>query len=128
MKLASSFSSTLSHIPDVEISEGIFKYVLIEVTLNDISKIIVRGEDKEYHKGVKQSAERRLNLDLRNKGITTKCPGGGRIRHLVDSKSILVYGFSNAYGQGDHAYACDLIKKAYPQYPSEQITFSNEGY
>jgi phosphohistidine phosphatase len=129
LKLASSSSSSsLSHIPDVEISEGIFKYVLIEVTLEGSSKIIVRGEDKEYHKGVKQSAERRLVLDLRNKGIKTTCPGGGRIRHLVDSKSILVYGFSNAYGQGDHSYACELIKQAYPHYPSEQITWSNEGY
>jgi phosphohistidine phosphatase len=114
----------------VEIATGIFKYVLLEVTLNGLSKRIVRGEDKEYHKGVKQSAERKLNLDLRNKGLACKCTGGGRIRHIPDSTppSILVYGFSNAYGQGDHAYACELIKKEFPHYSKEHITWSNEGY
>ena len=111
-------------------SGGTFKYVLLDLTLNGVSKRVVRGEDKEYHKGVKQSAERRLNLDLRNKGIVVKCPGGGRIRHISDSNppSILVYGYSNAYGQGDHAFACELIRKAYPQYGKDQISWSNEGY
>jgi len=131
-------AATLALVPDVVIATGTFKYVLLRVSVSSggggggggggASKLIVRGADKEFHKGVKQEAERALRADPRTAALAVACPGGGRIRHEPALGKVFVYGFSNAYGLGDHAAACELIRKAFPAYRAEDVTWSNEGY
>jgi phosphohistidine phosphatase len=121
-------AATLALVPDVVIATGTFKYVLLRVSVSGASKLIVRGADKEFHKGVKQEAERALRADPRTAALAVACPGGGRIRHEPALGKVVVYGFSNAYGLGDHAAACELIRKAFPAYRAEDVTWSNEGY
>ena len=121
-------AATLALVPDVVIATGTFKYVLLRVSVSGASKLIVRGADKEFHKGVKQEAERALRADPRTAALAVACPGGGRIRHEPALGKVFVYGFSNAYGLGDHAAACELIRKAFPAYRAEDVTWSNEGY
>jgi len=121
-------AATLALVPDVVIATGTFKYVLLRVSVSGASKLIVRGADKEFHKGVKQEAERALRADPRTAALAVACPGGGRIRHEPALGKVFVYGFSNAYGLGDHAATCELIRKAFPAYRAEDVTWSNEGY
>ena len=52
--------------------------------------------------------------------------GGGRILHKPETKSILIYGYSQGFGKADHTIAHKLIKEKYPQY--NDIQWSDEGY
>eukprot|EP00347_Sterkiella_histriomuscorum_P013602 403364089 len=54
-----------------------------------------------------------------------ECPGGGRIEHNPDSKKLFIYGYSQSYGQPEHAKAQAILQRAYPDY---EVTWSNEGY
>ncbi len=63
---------------------------------------------------------------MEENGWEVEVEGGGRIQHNRADKTLLVYGYSQAYGQPDHSIAVGLLKKCYPDYVS--ITFSNEGY
>ncbi|EGT38023.1 hypothetical protein CAEBREN_19612 [Caenorhabditis brenneri] len=58
-------------------------------------------------------------------GLKLKCVGGGRIKHDDADKDILVYGYSQGYGQADHTIAVGILQKKYPGY---NIHFSNDGY
>lgn len=49
-------------------------------------------------------------------GIECKCVGGGRIVHTAESKSIEIYGYSQAYGKADHELTKKLISESYPDY------------
>jgi len=60
--------------------------------------------------------------------VLFECPGGGRIDHKPESKTIHVYGYSQSFGQGDHKLAKQMLEKAYPTYSPDKITWSNEGY
>ncbi|EDQ92636.1 uncharacterized protein MONBRDRAFT_22478 [Monosiga brevicollis MX1] len=113
----------LAAVPPVEIDQGVFKYVLIELQeANGAKRTLLRGyTHAEYHDDVYQAV--RPGLDAL--GLKSRVLGGGRIRHVPDQE-IFVYGYSMAYGQGDHALAVDMLRKAYPSYP--KIHFSNEGY
>jgi phosphohistidine phosphatase len=138
-------TDALALVPDVVIATGTFKYVLLRVASapsgggggggggsggasGGASKLVVRGADKEFHKGVKQEAERALRADPRTAALSVTCPGGGRIRHEPALGKVFVYGYSNAYGVGDHAVACELIRRAFPAYRPEDVTWSNDGY
>ncbi|KAH1005442.1 hypothetical protein HUJ04_006431 [Dendroctonus ponderosae] len=55
----------------------------------------------------------------------SKVLGGGRIKHDPGAKTINVYGYSQGFGKADHELSVDIIKT---QYPSYQITWSDEGY
>ena len=125
---SSSGSEVLAAIPLVEIEEGTFKYVLISVTDTKLqqSKFIVRGYNfAEYHDDVYRKAKG----DILKEGIEMDVKGGGRIKHELNADgkggSVLVYGYSVAFGQADHKVAVELIKAKYPQH---EVTFSNEGY
>jgi hypothetical protein len=120
-------SSRLAHIPVAALAPGTHKYVLVECSLGGEKLTIVRSADREYHKGVKQETEAQLRKDARNAGITFSCPGGGRITHDPATQRAFVYGFSNAYGPGDHALACQLIIAGLG-YPAANVTWSSDGY
>ncbi|GAU92187.1 hypothetical protein RvY_04300 [Ramazzottius varieornatus] len=113
---------SIKEVPDVEIDDsGIFKYVLIKATDKDNqSKNIVRGNaSAEYHANVFEKTEK----ELKKKGISTECLGGGRIER--NGNVISVYGHSIGYGKADHEVTVSILKKAFP---SSKLTWSNEGY
>lgn len=116
----------LGAVPSVVIDKaGVFKYILIqcESKATGATKTVLRGHARfEYHDDIFQDA----NPALEGLGISTQCVGGGRISHGVGE--ILVYGYSQAYGRGDHALACELLRAAYPSYNKEKIIYRNEGY
>lgn len=115
--------------PPVDIDNGTFKYVLIEVYAtdpdapeNELSKLLVRGKvSAEYHADV-YDAEEEL---IRAKGLDSQCLGGGRILHDPSKKFIRVYGYSVGFGRAQHTKTVDILKKKYPDYT---IEWSDEGY
>lgn len=120
----------LALVPDVVLFAGTAKYVLLTVRdpASGREKRVVRSADREFHKGVKQETERELRRDSRTLPLVVHCPGGGRIAHEPAARRVRVYGYSNAYGVGDHAFACELIRRAFPDYRAEDVTWTNDGY
>ena len=53
--------------------------------------------------------------------------GGGRIHHKRGEKSIMVYGYSVAFGAADHATTVKLLR-ADKEFEDYSIAFKNEGY
>ncbi|XP_003388938.2 PREDICTED: 14 kDa phosphohistidine phosphatase-like, partial [Amphimedon queenslandica] len=119
--------SKMEKVPEVDIeSDGVFKYILVELTDKKSGKVktIVRGyEWAEYHADILDRIAPRVS----ELGLEYKCVGGGRIRHQK-SKSIHVYGYSVDFGQADHKMTIDILKRNFTDYESENITFSNSGY
>ena len=108
----------------VQIDGGLFKYVLIEAaTPAGQTVTLLRGFiGCEFHADVLE----RATPALQAAGYTSiQCTGGGRIRHDRGS-TIFIYGYSQGYGQGDHAKAQELCREAYGE--DYEITWSNEGY
>ncbi len=123
----------LPSVPAVEIDpEGVFKYVLLRVSQPSTSAVrfLVRGFGwASYHDDIYQpskSAVLEAAAAVKADAVVVSCAGGGRIRHDAASQTILVYGYSQAYGRADHQIAVEALKAAYPGYSS--ITFSNDGY
>lgn len=56
-----------------------------------------------------------------------RCPGGGRIVHSAEKKTLEVYGYSKTYGKVDHnlvlEYAENILK-----YDKKDLTISNKKY
>ncbi len=115
--------SPLDAVEAVQIDEdGVFKYVLLEVTLGDDVKRLVRGHVfAEYHDDILQHWRKRLRAELPE--ATLEVCGGGRIAR--SGSTIRIYGYSIAFGQADHAVSAAMIEKAFP---SAEVSFSNEGY
>ena len=109
-------------VPKVDIDEGTFKYILISATTATGEKVqLVRGHiGCAYHADVLE----KVAPGLRASGLTgIECVGGGRIRR--DASSINVYGYSQAFGQPDHAVTAELCRA---HFPGLAVTWSNEGY
>ena len=52
-------------------------------------------------------------------------PGGGRIVHDSKFKKITIYGYSNTFGQADHAKTKSYLAIEYPDF---DISWNNDGY
>ncbi|KAM3717591.1 Sex-regulated protein janus-A [Dirofilaria immitis] len=115
---------SLGDIPDVNIdSEGLFKYIMIKVTVKSTGeeKLIIRGyKHCKWHKNIFKQTEKEIGY-----AFSIKCVGGGRIMHEPEKKNLFVYGYSQRYGQAKHEKTVDLLQKRYPEY---KITYSYEGY
>uniref|UniRef100_W8BRY2 Sex-regulated protein janus-A n=2 Tax=Ceratitis capitata TaxID=7213 RepID=W8BRY2_CERCA len=114
----------LDAVPNVEIEEGIYKYVLIKVYGKDESnhKNIVRGyADCQWHSDIYD----RSSESCKGIGLETECLGGGRIEHNPDLKLIKVYGYSQGFGKADHAETRRILLEKFPNY---EIQISDEGY
>eukprot|EP00730_Choanoeca_flexa_P018582 TRINITY_DN9041_c0_g1_i1.p1 TRINITY_DN9041_c0_g1~~TRINITY_DN9041_c0_g1_i1.p1 ORF type:complete len:119 (+),score=10.56 TRINITY_DN9041_c0_g1_i1:134-490(+) len=117
-------ASKLASVPTVDIDQGVFKYVLIEVSdeATNERKQIVRGYTfAKFHDDVYQH----VKPGIEALGLATSVLGGGRIKH-TPSQELFVYGYSVAFGQANHDTTVSLLKQAYPDI--ERIHFSNEGY
>eukprot|EP00293_Proteomonas_sulcata_P016956 CAMPEP_0184302078 /NCGR_PEP_ID=MMETSP1049-20130417/12140_1 /TAXON_ID=77928 /ORGANISM="Proteomonas sulcata, Strain CCMP704" /LENGTH=148 /DNA_ID=CAMNT_0026613261 /DNA_START=273 /DNA_END=720 /DNA_ORIENTATION=- len=142
-------------IKPVDIDDnGTFKYILIRVTGGASTFFVVRGfgwvnpipsssapssrqlvdlkpqasqidqpvrQQAEYHDDIYQEVSARIEAQ----GLETECVGGGRIQRVAATKSLKVYGYSQAFGRADHQKSVDLLQKDFPDY---EITWSNDGY
>ncbi|XP_037923724.1 sex-regulated protein janus-A-like isoform X2 [Hermetia illucens] len=118
----------LEAVPEVDIDEGIFKYVLIKVYGKEQSdgmepsKLIVRGFNRaQWHSDIYDE----VRSSVEGLGLDTECLGGGRIEHRPDNKKIKVYGYSQGFGKADHAKTRDILKTKYGNY---DIEISDGGY
>lgn len=118
----------LAALKAVIIDQGVFKYVLIEVTAEDesgqeVTRHLVRGfRAAEYHADIYEPEEE----SVRAQGLDAQCLGGGRIQHDPDRKYIKVYGYSLGFGRANHARVVEILKTAYPQ--DYTFEWSDEGY
>ena len=63
-------------------------------------KTVVRGfRSCEYHKDIMNMFEQEVRGI---EDVYCSSPGGGRIHHDPEEKYVKIYGYSVAYGQGDH--------------------------
>ncbi|EGT39620.1 hypothetical protein CAEBREN_04563 [Caenorhabditis brenneri] len=114
--------ATLLHKPKL-IFKKIFRDCRLEVTDSSTKeqKYVVRGYYRcHFHDDILQEVK-----GSAPSGLKLKCVGGGRIKHDDTDKDILVYGYSQGYGQADHTIAVGILQKKYPGY---NIHFSNDGY
>jgi phosphohistidine phosphatase len=133
----SSSSSTTSgawlgdQVPQVEIDEGVFKYVLLRLTdsSNGRSKLLVRGAvAAAYHNHILQHTKSQLQKLCPQGNLQLDVLGGGRIEHYADQKVVSVYGYSAAFGPAVHEVTAALLQRWYPFYDAANITWSYEGY
>lgn len=101
--------------------QGIFKYILINITKGDTTHTVVRGWlDCDYHADVLA----KFNRDEPQAGCKVSCPGGGRISR--QGQKITIFGYSVSFGKADHAVTCQLIQDKFG--PNYQVEWNNEGY
>lgn len=118
----------LAAVPDVDIDEGVFKYILIKVygPVNadgvEPSKLIVRGYNRaEWHNDIYEE----VSTSISGLGLDTECLGGGRIEHRPADKFIKIYGYSQGFGKANHDESRKIVKTKYSDY---EIEISDEGY
>ena len=117
-----SASVLLTH-PSVVLDEGTHKYVLIEARAGGQTKMLVRmTAGAPYHADV---AKPYVNA-LRAAGAEADVPGGGRIAHDKDAKTINIFGFSYGFGKADHAISADICRAHFGD--EYTVTWSDEGY
>jgi len=117
-------------VPAVDIDDGTFKYVLIELQgapantdTSDKCMYLVRGNARgAYHADIFEEFEEGF---YKTSKLRAKCVGGGRIKHTPSKKHIVVYGYSQGFGRADHSITCKVLKTKYPDYT---IEWNNEGY
>ena len=111
----------------VQIDDGTFKYVLIEVEAKGQTANLVRGiNGAAYHA---DSAQPTVTV-LERHAIAYQILGGGRIKHSPADKTIHIYGHSIGFpwegGEFKHAVTKALCEKAYGA--AYTVTFDTEGY
>ena len=90
-------------------TSGRFKYIQIKIVDKedqDKSWILIRGwRSCGYHADVydKFINEEYSKISKDSKYQVKGSPGGGRIEHYPDKKSISIYGYSCSFGQPDHS-------------------------
>ncbi|WIA32279.1 hypothetical protein OEZ86_003125 [Tetradesmus obliquus] len=118
-------------VPQVEVDEGVFKYVLLRLTDSSSgrSKLLVRGAAAAaYHNHILQHTKGQLQKLCPQGTLQLDVLGGGRIEHHADQKVISVYGYSAAFGPAVHEVTAALLQRWYPFYDASSITWSYEGY
>lgn len=103
-------SATVFHkTPAVDIAEGTWKYVLMEIRYEGERRLIVRSlKDLHYHAQIFD-----LTLaHLEPYGISCRVIGGGRIRRDSQNNVIDVYGFSKTFGRspGCNERTADIVR------------------
>ncbi|CAI2384452.1 unnamed protein product [Moneuplotes crassus] len=111
----------------VDIDTGTFKYIQVHVEKEGEEPVIlIRGyTDCAYHADILSRFQMK---EIYEKGLVeyeSSCPGGGRIKHDEEAKTIEVYGYSQGFGKADHEVTTAKLKDKYPDY---EITWSDEGY
>eukprot|EP01015_Nassula_variabilis_P035056 TRINITY_DN8737_c0_g1_i5.p1 TRINITY_DN8737_c0_g1~~TRINITY_DN8737_c0_g1_i5.p1 ORF type:complete len:180 (+),score=38.15 TRINITY_DN8737_c0_g1_i5:64-603(+) len=139
--------------PQVSIDpNGKFKYIQIQCSLKTKSKdtnskesvTFIRGYSEfSYHADIFEDFVEKIRespIKIRNEqngdvqyvelsqALKIRCPGGGRIEHSAEKQKLVVFGYSQSYGQPDHSLTIQLLKQSFPNYPEANFEWSNEGY
>ena len=100
--------------PQVQLSPGAHKYVLVKATHpsgNRLRWYVKSAAPSEcggpYHANVAQD----LLEWLQAAGYETAVTGGGRIKYNADTQEACVFGFSYGFGKGDHEKAASVISE-----------------
>jgi phosphohistidine phosphatase len=128
---SSSGSWLGDQVPQVELDEGVFKYVLLRLTDSSSgkSKLLVRGAAAAaYHNHILQHTKAQVQKLCPNGTLQLDVLGGGRIEHYAEQGVISVYGYSAAFGPAVHEVTAALLRRWYPFYDAGSITRSYEGY
>ena len=116
-------ASADADIPSCEISDGVQKYVLIQ--LNGGARYLVRGNPAaSYHADAANPTCRLLG----EREIQYEVLGGGRIDYKKAQNEAHVYGFSYGFpwqGAYKHDITADVMREAIP---GVTVTTSDEGY
>jgi len=121
-------ASLLDRIPLVSLPDaGLFKYVLLRLTLDGRARTVVRGGLRPsgsdgFHQDLVSDCRRELAL-AGAAAADVACLGGGRI--ASDAGALRIFGYSVQFGMADHAAAAALVRAAYPL---RAVECSNEGY
>lgn len=128
----SSISSWLGDmIPQVDIDQGTFKYILMRLTDQQTghSKLLVRGAAAAaYHNHILQHTKSQVQQIDSEGQLRLDVLGGGRIEHYPEQGVISVYGYSAAFGPAVHEVTVALLQKWFPFYQADGITSSYQGY
>ncbi|KAL4422858.1 hypothetical protein ABPG75_009055 [Micractinium tetrahymenae] len=125
---AAAVLQALAAIPDVDIDEGSFKYVLLRLSTPDglHSKLLVRGDARAaYHNHVLQATAAEVRAAAPEVGLRLETVGGGRIEHYPEQRAAAVYGYSAAFGQAPHHVTAALLRR---WLPFHEVTASYDGY
>ena len=118
----------LHSVPEVDIAEGKWKYVQIELTApGEEPKLVVRNTaGLAYHPDMYEAAmdalERQGLKQVRGRVI-----GGGRIEFYPKEKTCSIYGYSKTFGRakGCNKKSAEIVEAAYPDH---KVTWSDDGY
>ena len=120
-------AATLADVPVVQIAEGKWKYVQIELTTRSPAatlRIVRSYSGTRFHAEAfeKAMAELRPRMDVKGRVV-----GGGRIVLRSATRTIDVYGYSKTFGRspGCNEHSADLIRAAYDGFA---VTWSDKGY
>lgn len=99
--------------------------VIVLVTCGDyvlLGRQVVKGKRAmAYHSDIFNDTRE----NLKHLKLEVKVLGGGRIEHHLGERTIHVYGFSQAYGQANHAVTVTLLQQWFPLH---SISLSWDGY
>jgi len=122
--------SSLDALPAVDLTpSGTFKYITIQATTKSGSKMLIRGyAGCEYHQDVLDMALAKARAVVPD--VEMACVGGGRIVHTPPPcaegrANVFIYGYSQAFGAGNHSMAADMVRAHFDGYTVE---WSNDGY
>lgn len=127
---SSSSSWVGDWVPQVEIDQGVFKYVLLRLSDprdSRKSKLLVRGHAAAaYHNHILQATKAEVQRAVPGgQHFDVQVLGGGRIEHYPEQQVVSVYGYSAAFGPAVHEVAAGLLKK---WLPFHNVTWSYAGY
>lgn len=90
------------------------KFILVRVTFDRESKVILRASTAEFHNGIYM--ELLNNLD---KEVKAGVEGGGKLHVFPDEKRIRLWGESTAFGPPDYKVAEKLLHRKYQSFSIE---------
>jgi phosphohistidine phosphatase len=125
----STAQGSIDNIPSARISNGTWKYVLLEIQDSEgRRKTLVRSTAYLiYHAQMASAAMRELKAS--NPNVKTRVLGGGRISFAARAQTISIFGYSKTYGRCEpcNRQAAEILRQT-PRYAQYHVHWSNDGY
>ena len=121
---AEAAKATMDAVPTVDLAEGEWKYVAIDIRLKGVAKRIVTSTAHlKFHPDMYEAAMKKL-APL---GIQGTVIGGGRVSLDHKAKKCAIWGYSKSFGRakGCNERSAEQVREAYPDY---EVTWSDDGY
>ena len=113
-KIENTMKHKKKSIQSIQLSPGKHKYVVVKATHPDLEKpewFVKTASPSECGGPFHADVAKGLVNDLNGAGYDTIIFGGGRIDFDLYQKHAHVYGFSYAFGKGDHEFVSLLIEQ-----------------